>query len=476
MKISERYNLSKTQAELDFIDIDTSEDMPLFLDPFFLGTRTDKWSINASRTIRSFFQKVIDLIISKKENEAKALFDYLHEPNSTCLGMSIGKPRGRGVGFTDTDKIYNSLSKSKAIQTGLVRDIEDSTLFIDNFGKDKLSDMATNIITGHLVEYTKNQCNLHDIPLTENIPSGYFWDSISESWITEYSEMLVVEGEVKLLVPKGIVSFAKSYTPDRYCQHYVLNFLQNEHLRLNTALVEKRTNGERYVTKKSLKEQLPKEMKEFLRDFTIKHPELLERFKNETKIESLNNLEFSEFNVNKLIDSLTNRLLEINSGRDTADDFHNIIIGILEVIFYPHLLNPTKEYAIHQGRKRVDITFDNGAKDGIFNRLSNNMGIPSSYIYVECKNYSTDVANPELDQLSGRFSVNNGQVGFLVCRSINNMELFIERCRDTYKDGRGLVIPIVDDDINELLKNYNDWDYSYTEKFLSDRIRKIVIS
>ena len=114
------------------------------------------------------------------------------------------------MGFTDTDKIYDSLSKSKAIQTGLVRDIEDSTLFIDNFGKDKLSDMTTNIITGHLVEYTKNQCNLHDIPLTKNVPSGYFWDSMTESWITEYSEMLVVDGEVKLLVPKGIVSFAKS--------------------------------------------------------------------------------------------------------------------------------------------------------------------------------------------------------------------------------------------------------------------------
>ena len=32
MKISEIYNLNKSQAELDFVDINTSEDLPLFLD------------------------------------------------------------------------------------------------------------------------------------------------------------------------------------------------------------------------------------------------------------------------------------------------------------------------------------------------------------------------------------------------------------------------------------------------------------
>ena len=88
---------------------------------------------------------------------------HLHEPKPTCLGLSKGRPKGSGVGNEDADKIYESLLESRAIQTGLIHEIEDNILFVDNFGKDKLSDMTTNIIRKHLIKYTSAQCNLHNI-------------------------------------------------------------------------------------------------------------------------------------------------------------------------------------------------------------------------------------------------------------------------------------------------------------------------
>ena len=474
MKISQIFNLNKSQAELDFVDIDTNEDLPLFLDPFFLGKKQDNWSVDATLTLRSFFQRVIDLIRNGEENQAKELFEHLHEPNSTCLGMSLGNPRGRGVGNQDTDKIYDSLLRSRAIQTGLIQDIEDNILFVDNFGKDKLSDMTTNILTSHLIKYTQNQCNLHNIALTSGISSDYFWNRQTNEWEIEHTEMLVINGRKIILIPKGIVSFCKGYTPDKYYNHFVLEYLQNENLRLQTALVQRKNNGANFVTKKSIRELNP-QSKDFLRRFTLENPQVLDQFKDETEVNSLTNIEITDIDIRQITRDLVTKLQLIPPGNESASAFHNIIIGILELVFYPHLINPIKEREIHEGRKRIDITFDNAAKNGIFYRLSENHKIPCPYIFIECKNYSRDIVNPELDQIGGRFSVNRGQVGFIICREIDNFQLFMNRCKDTFKDGRGLIIPIVDNDIIQLLQNYDNWNTAFSEKFLTDRIREITI-
>ena len=110
------------------------------------------------------------------------------------------------------------------------------------------------------------------------------------------------------------------------------------------------------------------------------------------------------------------------------------------------------EQQIHSGRKRIDVTFDNGATGGFFSALANQSRIPCRYVFGECKNYGRDVGNPEVDQLSGRFSINSGQFGLLLCRSVENMDLLLERCRDTLRDGRGLIIPLVDDDLVDGLR------------------------
>ena len=474
MRISETFNLQKSQAELDFVNIDTNKDTPLFLDPFFLGKRKDNWSSEATLTLRSFFQRLIDLIRDGDDRNARLLFEYLHEPNSTCLGMSEAEPEGNGVGNEDALKIYDNLLESRAVQTGLIQDIEDNILFVDNFGKDKLSDMTTNIIKKHLIEYTQRQCALHEIPLNNNVPSGFYWSRGDNAWISDYTQMLVINQKPILLVPKGAVSFSKAYAPDKYYNHFVLNFLQNEHLMMNSILVQERKNGERFVTKKAIKEDNP-QSKEFLREFTLRHPEVLEQFKSETETDSLKNVEITGISIKQICKIIGEKLVNIPSGNNHASLYHNTLIGILEVLFYPKLINPIKEREIHQGRKRIDITFDNAATSGIFYRLAKNMKLPCLYLFVECKNYSCDPANPELDQLAGRFAIHRGRVGFLVCRNFVNRELFIERCRDTYKDDRGLIIPLADQDIINLLDNHNEFNYAFIEKYLSDIVRDIIL-
>lgn len=475
MKLSKLYNLNKSQYELDFVDIDPDTDTPLFLDPYYISKCEFPFAINAYESIRSYFEFLLALLKGNKIQQAKELFSYLGESNDICMGMSGGKPQGRGMGPKDTDTIFKGLLQSRALHSGLMEDIEDFRIFVPNVDKDKVSDMSANIIKLQLIEYTKQQCELHNIPLTKNVPSGMFWDVKNKCWDNQYVERLVINGKPILLVPKRIVSFSDKYTPQEYKQHFVLNYLQNEHLSLGSSLVKQYKNGKKYVTKKSIENSEPIINKEYLTKFTESHPDVFQNFKAITvkKLKSIQGNVLEELNIESICNYLIKQLENIPSGTKNASKYHNLIVGILELLFYPNLSSPKKEKEIHEGRKRIDIVFNNSAEKGFFYTTpSHNIALPCPFIFIECKNYTGEVKNPEIDQLSGRFSNRRGRIGILTCRKLENN--FIKRCIDTFEDDRGLVIPLDDNDLKNALKNFPKNGADAIESIIKNKYEQIV--
>ena len=482
MRISKKFKLNKTQYELDFVDIDPNKDLPVFLDPYFLSIQNDQWSYDATRTIRSFFEQFVRLVRADQLEDARALFSHLGEPNETCLGVSKGEPDGRGIGEGNADDMFESLLQSRAIQTGVVEHLEDARIFVDGIGRDKTSDMTTNIIRGHLLEYTRDQCRLWGIPLQTGVPSGDYWSSRDRRWQSEFAERLIVGEKPILLVPKAIVAADDRYTPDQYHQHHVLEFLQSEHLSMNSALVQRvrrRDGSERvFVTKKSLKEKEAPLSKQFLLEFTKDHPEIFQQFREQaaSRMKRVINESLTLDSLAAVTEHLVERLKGIPAGAEHATEYHRVIAGILELIFYPDLFAPQLEREIHEGRKRIDLTLDNGANDGFFFHLHNVHKIPCAYIMVECKNYSRDVANPELDQMAGRFNPNRGKFGIVVSRTVDDMPTLIARCRDTHRDDRGTIIPLADSDLITILEALGARATRPEQELLQDRLRDIVLA
>lgn len=132
----------------------------------------------------------------------------------------------------------------------------------------------------------------------------------------------------------------------------------------------------------------------------------------------------------------------IPPGNEHASEYHNLIIGAVEFLFFPQLIYPRKEHEIHEGRKRIDIVLENSGRSGVFADIAIVRNYPASYVFFECKNYGREVGNPEIDQLSGRFSRERGRMGFLCCRGFEDRPKFIERCCDTFRDDRGFDAPI----------------------------------
>jgi len=114
-RISDIFKLNKSQHELDFVNINPNRDFPVYLNPFVFSSRSDPFSIQASRTITSFFQHNLTLINQGMIDDARANFQHLHEPNETCLGQSRQRPRGRGVGEDNANDLFNSILNSEAM-------------------------------------------------------------------------------------------------------------------------------------------------------------------------------------------------------------------------------------------------------------------------------------------------------------------------------------------------------------------------
>ncbi|GGC76280.1 hypothetical protein [Enterococcus wangshanyuanii] len=482
MKISDKLGLGMSQSELDFVDIDLENDMPLFLDPYFLSIRDDRWSQVAHRTLENYFGFILNLLHEEKQDEARTYFRF-NEPEEVCFGWTKKGTKGNGLGKDESKKLFQYIIDSEAVTDGVINTASDIKIFVRNIGHDKLSDLTINVIRKHLIEYTKNQMELLGIKL-EKAASGIYWDSKNMSWNNSFEDMLVIEGKPIILVPKAIVCRMDNYFYDYniYANSFVYNYLAETEIRLGSTLVRERKNGEQYVTKKDLKKEYGFDKKIFLQEFTKNHPEIYDHFKSqaEDRVASVTDIELIEDYSDELylgiIDSMISKFKTIPTGKSHANDYHNLIIGTMTFLFYPDLINPIKEQPIHDGRKRIDISYDNASRRGFFYTLSNNKKIPCSYVFVECKNYSGEVLNPEFDQLNGRFSVNNGQFGFLVFRGTENEELILDRCRDFYSDMKNLIIPIMDKDFVSLLEKKKNTEYDHPQQeFLNTLARKIMV-
>jgi hypothetical protein len=235
--------------------------------------------------------------------------------------------------------------------------------------------------------------------------------------------------------------------------------------------------GSRRVTKKSLEEKYGRGKGVIVRE-TLKHPEILERYRADKRRVIRPPLEHSELAAEEASsppdwDVLLRAVLEVPRGRDDADRFHSAIEQLLTALFYPSLVSPQREYPIHEGRKRIDIVFTNAATDGFFGWLAQHYTAPN--VIIECKNYSGDPANPELDQLAGRFSRSRGRCGLLVCRTFADKDLFIQRCRDTANDDRGFIVPLDDDDLVTLVHEIGRPRREFAAELLKVRFDRLVM-
>ena len=485
MLLSIALGLNQSQPMLDFVDIDLDLDFPLFIDPSgFLNPR-DEFAEKCKLDLQDFFDAVLREIAKGNHAKGTQLLEGLKEPNETHLGVSSNEPRGRGLGAKQALQVMDSLRNSAAGKSGLLRDLTDVALFIDGIGADKISDMTTNIIRRHLIEYTQQQFEFHNQKIVGQVPTGLLWDTGNGRWITdEYDRVPVVNGHRVLLVPKRYVRWkgGLQQASQKYYNHFVTNFIRDEQLRTNGKLVEvvtsKRKPPKRVVFKKAIKKEHPL-TKSFIADFSSKNPKEYEKFRRQhdryapVGIRTLVEAQGKAFQETKFDNGLILALRKIATGRKKATEYHHFITGVLTYIFYPDLISPSLEHEIDDKRKRIDISFLNSADGGFFKDRKDDPFTRSREVSVECKNYADDIANPEIDQMGGRFDPLRGLFGIIVCRKIDKKDLALKRCQDVFRKQRGLIIVLDDEDIEQVLSENSLNRYEFVQNLLRQRLRQV---
>lgn len=212
MHITDYFGLYKGHAALDFIDIDVNGDTLLFLDPCLIERGTDPRSIEAALTIADFEDLLFDEMRNGNWHETDIL-DYAHEVHDIKLGYGTGR-NGKGKTASGIRESFTHLYQlANGIPT--ISEIQDLSVFVEDFAEDCLSDLLTNILRRLLHEFTAEQ-----MTLLGKEPDGYrpiqYWDRFTHAWCIVEEPFWIINGERILLVPKNWVRKHFLFNAHRY--------------------------------------------------------------------------------------------------------------------------------------------------------------------------------------------------------------------------------------------------------------------
>lgn len=281
---------------MDFVDVDTSKDVKLFLDPLLL-------SDGFRNNVNDFVNTVYKMYTLGNKAGAFQLFSHSKECNAIHFGYSESNSKGTGVSMKMLDQFFGYVYKSvDRIKEKLLTPIA-MPIFVKSFSEDRLSDLLVSLLKKELILYSLEQARLHGLKISNEVQRFDYWDSESHEWATFESQYVLAPNEngveeLLILVPKSVVSKRFLVNPSRYIS-VIFQHLQ---------LMEKyqRTNG----TPKSQKELRESEIvanyqkdkdKSYILDMTLLSPGYYEAYYD-------NSIRFSDnksLNDEELIEILT---------------------------------------------------------------------------------------------------------------------------------------------------------------------------
>lgn len=424
-RLVDHFNIPVTQEEVDFAVPFLDEDIPLYLDPFLLW-RSPSQQDNALHTslINSFNH--LGLLYNKKsQDDAINMLIEISECREVGLGTGKSK-QGTKISKKTAVEILDLYRTISEIRVEGFSHFEEIQLYINNISKDRISDMACNLLKSFMIDFTQNECHKYNIPLKK----------FSDVMVYNYRLNRLINEEVDLpynpdnntpiiLVPKRWLRYTPWINYDDYFKSGFVKQGEEKSLDKVKVLDYNRQNYDvikAYISSK-------------------------ERVQSDCKNDPL----FTQIPVisaKKVLSSI----IKLPTGKiDNSDKkFEELIARLITSLMYPHLDFAQEQSRIESGTQIRDLVFYNNCSYPFLRELYNDFNCRQ--IVFEMKNVN-EVDRDNINQLNRYLSSQFGRFGIIITRN-NIKKNIMQNTIDLWSGQRKCIICLTDEDLKLMVDVY----------------------
>jgi hypothetical protein len=267
------FNVTK---QTEHINILLGSDLELFIDPYNIANNLDnKMAKKIYLRSKSFLENLNRTYIVPNDSiNGLAFLSHLQEANEYGFGYSKTN-KGKGIGPTKAEVIFNSLSNNLFARAGvsITNEAHNVLLLVKGIGPDNMSDTLANVCRDIFAEFTYEQCLVHNIS-TSKVEIEYY-DSKRNCWMLKDANLPSFGGKSIILVPKFLIGSKRAYT-SAFNWFISSNYLSKEILNgtlgtgISKGFINRLKNGTRRVIIKNINKHFKKPKGELV-DFVKKY-------------------------------------------------------------------------------------------------------------------------------------------------------------------------------------------------------------
>jgi hypothetical protein len=428
-RLTELHGIDVAQVDVDFAIPFLDEDLPLYVDPFLLWKSPSLQDQSLHGAMLAAFNRLGALSQTGQAEQALRIIQQMSECEEVGLGGAATK-KGKRIGSATAQEILNLFQAIPLYSAGFTH-FEEIQLFVDGISKDRVSDIACNLLKSFLIDFTIEQCDKWKIPRSKT-RLAHVYDHQTHQLSTEDDIELPIDptsGSPILLVPKRWLRHSPWIGFDDYFKNYIPKDDQHNNVvwdRVSLLNFNRSNYGvvQQYVA-----------------------------FKERSAVDCAVDPLFSQIPLISAKRKLE-AIRKLPSGKDQNADrkYEDLVVELLANMFYPHLDYADDQVRTDSGAQIRDLIFYMNRHVDFLSDIFADYG--TRQLVCEIKNVRL-IEREHINQLNRYLADEFGRFGVLVTRN-PLPKAMRKNTIDLWSGQRRCIIPITDEDLSVMVDLFEE--------------------